>query len=116
MAGQPVKLGARFYRTSAGHEPVREWLKGLRKSDRKAIGEDIQTVQFGWPIGMPVVRQVERKLWEIRATLSDNRKARVLFTTVGGSMVLLHGFIKKSQRIPREDLDLARQRMKDVRQ
>ena len=99
-----------FYRTEAGSEPVREWLKGLDKAERKVIGEDIKTVQFGWPLGMPLVRQVDKGLWEVRIQL-DRKIARVLFTAREGMMVLLHGFVKKTQKIPTSDLRLARQRM-----
>ena len=97
-----------------GNEPVREWLKSLPLEDKKTIGEDIKTVQFGWPLGMPVVRKLEPGLWEVRSRLS-NGIARVIFTTEEGIMVLLHGFIKKSQRTPTEDLNLARNRLAQLR-
>jgi len=93
---------------------VREWLKSLPKAERKVIGDEIRTVQFGWPIGMPLVRKLEIELWEVRVSL-PNRVGRVLFTIVGQEAVLLHGFIKKTQRTPAEDLDLARRRMKEMR-
>lgn len=76
-----------FYRTDAGNEPVREWLKSLRREDRKVIGEDIKTVQFGWPLGMPLVRKVDIGLWEVRSHIRD-RIARVLFTVVVNKIVL----------------------------
>lgn len=98
-----------FYRTESGTEPVRDWLKGLAKSDKRVIGGDIKTVQYGWPLGMPVVRKLDAGLWEVRSRL-DNRIARVLFTVRDGTMVLLHGFIKKSRKTAKVDLDLARQR------
>lgn len=98
-----------FYRAVSGNEPVREWLKGLPKKDKKAIGGDIKTVQYGWPLGMPVVRKMEPGLWEVRCRL-DNRIARILFTVKGEKMVLLHGFIKKTQKTPQEDLQLAKDR------
>ena len=104
-----------FYRTEAGHEPVREWLLSLQKFERKMLGEDIKTVQFGWPIGMPIVRKLDSGLWEIRTQL-ENRIARVLFTLRECHVVLLHGFIKKSRRIPRGDLDLAKQRMRSIQE
>jgi phage-related protein len=107
-------LNVRFYRTPAGNEPVREWLKDLSKEDRQAIGEDIKTVQLGWPLGMPLVRKMESGLWEVRIDLED-RIARVLFTVEGADMVLLHGFIKKTQKTPPTDLETARDRMKEVR-
>ena len=105
-----MRLQVVFYRTDSGSEPVRKWLKDLSQEDRKIIGEDIKTVQFGWPLGMPLVRKMELGLWEMRIRL-DNRIARILFTTQNGLMVLLHGFIKKSQKTPVNDLNIARQRM-----
>lgn len=106
-------LDVRFYATAAGAEPVRRWLHSLSQQERKIIGEDIKTVQFGWPMGMPLVRNMEPGLWEIRIDLPAGI-ARVLFTTVGPRMVLLHGFIKKAQQTPKPDLTLARKRRKEV--
>ncbi|KWH47953.1 type II toxin-antitoxin system RelE/ParE family toxin [Burkholderia stagnalis] len=106
-------LAVRFFCTASGNEPVREWLKGLGPAERKAIGEEITTVQFGWPLGMPLVRKMSRDLWEIRVTL-PTRIARVFFTVVGDAMVLLHGFIKRSPTTPPDDLDVARSRLKAV--
>lgn len=102
-----------FYRTTAGREPVREWLKRLPKEDRRTIGIDLKTVQFGWPLGMPLVRKPDSGLWEVRSSL-DRRIARVLFTTVGDRMVLLHGFIKKAQKTPPSDIELARSRKAEL--
>jgi len=106
---QGKRVPAIFYRTEAGGEPVREWLKGLSPVDRKRIGEDIKTVEFGWPVGMPVCRPLGNSVYEVRTNLAQNRIARVLFyIDKKGRMVLLHGFIKKTQKIPQEDLDLAK--------
>lgn len=80
---------------------------------RKSIGADIKTVQFGWPIGMPVVRKLDAGLWEIRSSIPEGI-ARVFFTVVGKEMVLLHGFVKKSQATPKAHLDLALFRMKET--
>lgn len=104
-------LDARFFKSDSGTEPVRDWLKELSAKDRKTIGEDIKTVQFGWPIGMPLVRKMDKDLWEVRIHLQD-RIARVLFTVSGSTIVLLHGFIKKSQATPESDLKLAKDRMR----
>jgi phage-related protein len=103
-----------FYQSESGNEPVREWLKELGAEDRKTIGEDIKTVELGWPVGMPLVRKMDADLWEIRIDL-PRRIARVLFTVAGNRMFLLHGFIKKSQRTPEIDLKLARIRLKHLR-
>jgi phage-related protein len=107
---QGKRVPAIFYRTEAGGEPVREWLKGLPlPKDRKRIGEDIKTMEFGWPIGMPVCKPLGDGIYEVRTRLTQNRIARVLFYVDKRSrMVLLHGFIKKTQKTPAEDLELAR--------
>ena len=109
-----MRLQVFFYRTSGGAEPVREWLKVLPTEERKIIGDDLKTAQFGWPLGMPLIRKLEADLWEVRSRL-PHRIARVIFTVEGNRMVLLHGFIKKSQKTPVEDLQLARQRLKALR-
>ncbi len=103
-----------FYKSAAGNEPVRDWLKKLDKEDRRIIGGDIKTLQLGWPLGMPLVRKLEKSLWEIRIQL-DSRIARILFTVHTNIMVLLHGFIKKSQKLPAKDLKIAKQRMTNMR-
>ena len=105
---QPI-LSVKFFRADGGNEPVREFLRGLRPNERKIIGTDIKEVQFGWPLGMPLVRKMGKDLWEVRSHL-EGRIVRVLFTVVGGQMVLLHAFIKKSRKTPRPDLELAKAR------
>ncbi|MBI5878081.1 MAG: type II toxin-antitoxin system RelE/ParE family toxin [Chloroflexi bacterium] len=109
MEQPDVVLDVVFYRTGAGNEPVREWLKGLRKEDRRVIGIDIKTVQLGWPLGMPLVRKLEPGLWEVRSRLTSGI-ARVLFTVAGHQMVLLHGFVKKSRKLPPADRATAKRR------
>ena len=109
---EPI-LSVVFYRTEAGSEPVRDWLRELTVEDRKAIGIDIKTVQYGWPLGMPLVRKMEPGLWEVRCDIADGI-ARVLFTAKGGQMVLLHGFVKKTQKTPDNELKTARNRLKKL--
>ena len=106
------RLPARFYRSDRGHEPVREWLKGLEREDRKVIGEDLKDVKFSWPIGKPLVGSLGNELWEVRSSLPRGRIARVIFCVEQGSMVLLHAFMKKSQKTPQRDIDLALKRKK----
>jgi phage-related protein len=103
-----------FYITLTGREPVREWLRSLHRNEKKQIGEDIKTVQFGWPIGMPVVEKLDRDLWEVRTKLRD-KISRLIFTVYENQIVLLHGFIKKSQKISAEDLELAQRRMNEIK-
>ncbi len=90
---------------------MREWLKALGQVERRVIGEEIKTVQLGWPLGMPLVRKMSQDLWEIRVMLPQ-RSARVLFTVVGDTMVLLHAFFKQSQATPSDDLDVTVARLK----
>jgi phage-related protein len=91
---------------------VRDWLKGLSKSDRKLIGEDIAYVQYKWPIGKPRVEHLRGPIWEVRTTL-DNRIARTLFAVEAGEMILLHGFVKKTQKAPEAEIKLAERRFKE---
>ena len=104
------RLPAHFYRSDTGREPVREWLKGMVSEDRKVIGEDIKDVEFSWPIGLPLVRPLGRELWEVRSNLPGGRIARVLFCIAQERMVLLHGFMKKTQKTPQHDINLALKR------
>ena len=108
------RLPAFFYELPSGHLPVRDWIRSLDAADRKIIGEDIKVVEFSWPIGMPRVRALGAGLWEVRCSLTQGRIARVLFCINGARMVLLHGFIKKTQKTPQSDLDLALKRKKEI--
>lgn len=103
-----------FYRTRAGGEPTRDWLKGLEAADRRAVGQDLQRVQFRWPIGMPLCRSLKGGLWEVRTHLPSNRIARVLFFRHGDTLVALNGFIKKTRKTPDDEMDLAIRRRKEV--
>lgn len=108
-SSSPKKVPAIFYRTGAGGEPVRKWLKGLTKEEKRAIGEDIKTVELGWPIGMPLTKPLGDGLHEVRTSLPNGRIARVIFyIDAMQRLVLLHGFIKKTTKTPDDDLDLAR--------
>lgn len=103
-----------FYRTSGGAEPVLDWLRGLPVEDRRAIGTDLATVQFGWPIGMPLCRSLGNGLWEVRSSLPSRRIARLLFFVEGERIGVVHGFIKKTQKTPAGELELAKRRMKEM--
>ncbi len=114
MIDRSKKISARFYATASSRRPVREWLLGLSRDDRRVIGKDIQKVEFGWPIGMPYCRPLGHGLWEVRSDLVAGRIARVVFSIVDGEMVLLHGFEKKTQKAPQRDTGLALQRKKEI--
>ncbi len=105
----PRPLAVVFFATDTGAEPVRAWLKELPAEERKLIGEDIKTVQFRWPLGMPLVRSLGSGLWEVRTHL-PTRTARTLFFVHDDEIILLHGFIKKTQKTPNEDKARALQR------
>jgi len=108
-------LNVVFFKTEAGNEPVREWLKSLPKRECKAIGADILVVQYAWPVGKPLVGHLGEHIWEVRSRL-ENRVARTLFTEVDEEIVLLHGFMKKTQKTPMGDLKLAKKRRKQYLQ
>jgi phage-related protein len=109
------RVEASFYRSDSGDEPVRDWLKSLPPDDRRAIGFDLKTIEYGWPVGMPICRSLGDGLWEVRSTLpGSSRIARVLFCFSQNRIVLLHGFIKKTQKTPQSDLAIARSRKKET--
>jgi phage-related protein len=112
--GRVKRLPAAFYQLPSGREPVRDWLKGLSSADRKIIGEDIKDVEFSWPMGMPLCRALGKGLWEVRSDLTGGRIAWVLFCIHEGKMVLLHAFIKKTQKMPDADLEIAIKRKKEI--
>ncbi len=110
------RLPIRFYQSASGREPVREWLKSLSVEDRKILGTDIRALEFGWPIGMPLCRALGNGLWEVRSSLPRGRIARVIFFIHEQYAVLLHGFLKKTQKTPKPDIDLAMRRKREVEQ
>ncbi len=108
------KLPARFYMSPTGRKPVREWILALSENDRHTIGKDIQKVEFGWPIGRPCCAPLTKGLWEVRSALEGNRIARVIFCMGDDHMILLHGFIKKTQKTPQTEIELALKRQREV--
>ena len=104
-----------FFRTDRGNDPVRDWLEGLGERDEMIIDTDITVVAENWPsvLGTTLVKKLrgEEGLWEIRSRISDGKRiARVFFIVEAGEIILLHGFVKKSQRTPRKDLRIVRRR------
>jgi phage-related protein len=106
-------ITVRFYRSPSGNEPVRDWLKSLPSREKLTLGTDIKTVEFGWPVGLPVCRGLGDGLWEVRSRL-NKRIGRVIFYISDGTMWLLHAFIKKQQKTPAADLNIARKRKKEI--
>ncbi len=110
-----VEIPVFFYRTAGGAEPVLSWLRDLPPADRRVIGVDLATVQFGWPIGMPLCRALGDGLWEVRSRLPSRRIARLVFFVDEGRIGVVNGFIKKTRTSPPEEIALARQRMKEMK-
>ncbi len=111
-----VRIPLVFFRNRAGKEPVREWLKDLALEDRKVLGQDLQRLQYRWPVGMPLARSLGKGLWEVRANLPSGRIARVIFCFHDSELVALSAFIKKSQKTPQSELHLALDRKKELEQ
>jgi phage-related protein len=108
------RVHAFFYSSRSGREPVREWLMALSKDDRREVGRMLMTLEFGWPVGMPLSRPMGRGLHELRVDLSDQRQARVFFYIDSQQkLILLHALIKKTRTTPARDVYLARKRMAD---
>ena len=108
------RLPIAFFRSANGREPVREWLKNLSPEDRKILGTDLRTLEFGRSVGMSLCRALGNGLWEVRSTLPQGRIARVIFCLHDQQAVLLHGFLKKTQKTPKSDMDLAMRRKREV--
>ncbi|MGI9214781.1 MAG: type II toxin-antitoxin system RelE/ParE family toxin [Gammaproteobacteria bacterium] len=109
-----IKLSINFFRTEQQAEPVKAWLKKLSTEEKLIIGTDLKTIQFSWPIGMPLVKHVGNGMWEARSSLPQGKISRILFVIYNNTIVLLHGFIKKSQKIPAKELDLAKKRKQQL--
>ena len=114
MPQEPQRLAVVFFATTTGREPVREWLKELDRDDRREIGADLLAVQKGWPLGLPLCRSLGDGLWEVRSSLPSRRIARVIFAFDGDTIVLLNGFIKKTQKTPAGQIALALKRLKEM--
>jgi phage-related protein len=106
------KVAARFFATTNGREPVREWLRSFSSEDRKVLGTDLQRLEFGWPLGLPICRQLMAGLWELRSNLSGGRTARLIFHVRNEELILLHGFLKKTEKTPASELQLAQSRLR----
>ncbi len=102
-----------FFKENSGREPVIDWIKKLDKHEQIKIAEDLQTLQCRWPLGMPLVRHLVKELWEVRSRL-NNRIARIIFVVKDKDIILLHGFIKKTEKMPQHDIELAQSRLKKL--
>lgn len=110
---EPLK--AAFFKTEKGNQPCRDFIISLNQEDKKEVGAEIFEVQEGFPIGLPLVRKMNSDLWEIRVDLSDGI-CRIFFTIMNNTMILLHGFVKKSQKTPQNELKTAENRLKQFKE
>ena len=107
------KIPLIFFRTDAGNEPVRDWLKGLPEAERQETGQDLLRAQWRWPVGMPLPSDERWTVGDPNRPASQ-RTARVLLSHYRGHLVALHGFIKKTRAMPDDDLALARKRKQEL--
>jgi phage-related protein len=114
MTSRLIAIPLMFWRSGSGREPVREWLKEMLIKDRRVVGRDLRRLQYGWPLGMPLVRPLPDGLWELRSSLPSRREARMLFVANEHMIVVLHGFIKKTQKTPPQEIKVAQRRLKEV--
>jgi phage-related protein len=108
------RLQSKFFVSHTGKMPVREWILALDKQDKITVGQDMQRIEFEWPVNMPYCRPLGSGLWEIRSSISGSRITRIIFCIFEENAVMLHSFIKKTQKTPQSDLNLAKSRMKEV--
>jgi phage-related protein len=100
-----------FYKTEAGNEPALYWFRALEPEERRIVGYELRLLQIGFPEGLPRCRSLGDGLFELQCTL-PNKIARVIFFLDGHSVIIVPGFIKKSQKTPKEELETAKARKK----
>jgi phage-related protein len=114
MPGSLKPMPLQFWRSATGREPTRDWFQELPQADRKVLGRDLRRLQFGWPIGMPLVKSLRGGLWELRSALPSRREARIIFIVDDARIAVVHGFIKKTQKTPLNELDIAEKRSREL--
>ena len=107
------RVPARFYRNANGNEPVRAWLKALSRPEKRAIGVDIMTVEYGWPIGMPTCRPLGRAFMRC-AQPSGTGSLACCSVSLGESWSCFMASSRRHDEPRAEDIALARTRMKEV--
>lgn len=114
MQETPKSIPLIFWSSKVGNQPARDWFKALPVLERTKLGKDLRRVQFGWPVGMPLVKSLGMGLWELRRSSPNKREARVPFCIVENTIIVLTGFVKKTQKTPLTELNLATKRMRDL--
>jgi phage-related protein len=106
-----------FYETASGNKVVLEFIRDLPAEDRKVVGEDLKTLQMRFPMGLPLCRPLGDGLYELRSTLPSKREFRLIFffDSLFQTVAVMHALIKKSVKLPKSDLDLARRRKDEAK-
>lgn len=104
-----------FYKTAAGNEVVLDFIRQQPRPDRRVIGEDLKTVEVGYPIGMPLCKHLVDDLWEVRSTVPSKQEVRLIYYFDSGRqhIVVVNGFIKTSRTTPKREIVLAQRRRKE---
>ena len=103
-----------FYQTSSGREPAREFLRDRPKEDRAKVGALLTELQSGQRMGMPYARYLGKKLWELRVIGKEGHIRVIYFTPTRECIYILHGFIKKTAKMPEKDWLLAMARKRNI--
>jgi phage-related protein len=92
-----------------------KFVRSLPPADRKVIGEDLKAVELGFPLGPPLCKSLGEGLWEVRSSLPSRREARMIFFHAGPeqTLVVVHAFMKKTQKTPDAELRLAAARKRE---
>ena len=103
-----------YYTTASGRLPVVEFIQRQPKPDRARLVNALEMIEiYGFDAPRVRFRQIQGKLWEIKieATLSH----RVFYAAVGADeIVLLHAYLKKSQKAPGHEIAVAEKRMREI--
>ena len=103
-----------YYETRKGKRPAQEFIDNLDARSKAKIARTIDLLeQFGIDLGMPYAKHINEELWELRTRVGTNQYRVIYFLFTGKVFILLHGFAKKSGRIPERELKIARSRQYD---
>ena len=107
----------RFFTTQSGREPVQEFIRAEDQKARDKIYEVLTYLQtYGFHLPTPYLRRMSgtKHLWELR--IKYQKQYRIFLARIDEqTIVLLHAIIKKTQKTPQRDLELARRRLREVR-
>ena len=100
------------YQDARGHRPVEEFILGLPEKHQGRIAWTVELLkEYGLQLGMPYARHLRGQLWELRVSAGRARYRIIYSAHTGRRFILLHGFVKKTRRTPRQELVIAERRM-----